>query len=264
MSRETKMKFGLGLVLFAVAGWTLSVAFSGRSEASYSPSANPQALSAQVELWDDLNDISPSVVKGPLAIIGTASGTGASATLTAASTLGIGIGGIRLSTGTTNAGWAYIGDGNFANSVWLGNGETTIEWRAKLTTLSDGTETYTARAGLIDAGNGNGTDGVFFRYTHGTNSGNWVLVARANNAETTTNSSIAASTSWVLLRIVVNAAGTSAEFFVNGTSAGTVASGLPTASGRDTAPCISIVKSAGTTARTMDVDYVYFKYVGSR
>ena len=56
---------------------------------------------------------------------------------------------------------------------------------------------------------------------------------------------------WVKLKIVVNAGGTSAEFFVNGTSVGTQSTNLPTG---DISPALGIVKTAGTTERVLYAD----------
>lgn len=149
---------------------------------------------------------------------------------------------------------------NTATAIRLGTQETLVELRIRIPTLSDATNTFTVRGGLMSDIGGDAPNGVFWRYTHGTNSGNWQGVARTNNVETATNFSTAPVTSgWQRLTIVVNAAGTSAEFFINGTSVGTVASNIPTAASRETAVGFSIIKSVGTTARTLLLDYVHFR-----
>ena len=148
---------------------------------------------------------------------------------------------------------------NTSTAIRLGGNEAVVEMRVRIPTLSDGTQTFTVRGGFMSDMGGDAPNGVFWRYTHSVNSGNWQGVARTNNIETATNFSTAPVTSgWQRLTIVVNAAGTSAEFFINGTSVGTVASNIPTASSRETAIGFSIIKSAGTTARTLLMDYIYF------
>lgn len=169
------------------------------------------------------------------------------------------IGMARMTTGSGATNRSLLNDGH--NGGWIfSGGEAIFETVINITTLSDGTETYTLRLGWVDSGTADGADGVFFRYTHSVNSGNWQLVARNNSVETATNSSTAVTAgAWQRLTIVVNAAGTSAEFFVNGVSIGTAASNIPVGAGRVTALYINLTKSAGTTARTVFVDYVYAK-----
>lgn len=148
---------------------------------------------------------------------------------------------------------------NTSTAIRLGANETVVELRVRIPTLSDGTQTFTVRGGLMSDIGGDAPNGVYWRYTHGTNSGNWQGVARTNSVETVTNFSTApVTTGWQRLTIVVNAAGSSAQFFINGTSVGTVASNIPTAASRETAVGFSIIKTVGTTARTLLVDYVYF------
>lgn len=146
---------------------------------------------------------------------------------------------------------------NTSTAIRLGANESLVEMRVRIPTVSDGTNTFTVRGGFMSDMGGDAPNGVFWRYTHSVNSGNWQGVARNNNSETATNFSTAPVTSgWQRLTIIVNAAGTSAEFFINGTSVGTVASNIPTASGRETAIGFSIIKTAGTTARTLLMDYI--------
>lgn len=141
--------------------------------------------------------------------------------------------------------------------IRLGGGEAIFETRVRLGNLSDGTNTFTVRFGFMNDAGGDAPNGVFFRYTHGTNSGNWQGVARTNSVETSVNTSTAPVTSgWQKMRIVVNAAGTRADFYINGTNVGNVQSNIPTAAGRETALGACIIKSAGTTARTLLMDYL--------
>jgi len=149
-------------------------------------------------------------------------------------------------TSTTGAGRAVSQN---SSTLLLGN---SWSWKfdsiIKIDTISDGTNTYTLRSGFIDSGSAESNDGVFFRYDKDVNSGKWVLVARNNGTETTTNatnSAVAAST-WYQLTILVNSAGTLAEFFQDGVSLGTVASNIPTGAGRVTSFGTMFLKSAGT------------------
>jgi len=139
----------------------------------------------------------------------------------------------------------------------FGGGSQTLEFRVYLSAASDGTDTYTARIGWSGKSTaGDPTSGVFFRYTHGTNSGLWQGVARTNNAETTGNVTVGpTANTWQKLKIVIAADGTSADFYVNDVNKVTVSSNVPHATNRFCGIGMSIVKSAGTTNRTFHNDY---------
>lgn len=158
-------------------------------------------------------------------------------------------------TGTTNSGfWITLS----TSTLLLGNSSY---WRydctIRIDTLSDGTNTYTARFGFIDAQSAESTDGLFFRYTHSVNSGKWVLVGRSNSTETTvnaTNTAVAAAT-WYRLTIICYPNGTTSDFFQDGTYLGSVTTNIPTGSGRATGFGMMFLKSAGTTdINIMDMD----------
>lgn len=164
----------------------------------------------------------------------------------------------RFTAGTSATGFACIQPLS-TNCIILGNSNY---WRfdciVRIVTISDGTNTYTARFGFIDLNNGESTDAVMFRYTHSVNSGKWVLVARSNSTETAvnaTNTAIANNT-WYHLTIIVNPAGTSAEFFQDGAYLGEVTTNIPVTSGtRGTGWGFMFLKSAGTTdINVMDID----------
>jgi hypothetical protein len=68
------------------------------------------------------------------------------------------------------------------------------------------------------------------------------------------NTTVVVST-FYKLAIQINAAGTSAEFFIDGTSFGSISTSLPTATRMSVG--VLFVKSIGNTARNADVDYIY-------
>jgi hypothetical protein len=191
------------------------------------------------------------------AISSQVSGTSAANSATAINSVAAHAGVVQHTTGTTATGRAGMLSTNAANILignsWYWRYETMI----RLTALSSGTQRYTYRAGFIDSPSAESTDGVFFRYIDNVNTGQWQLVCRSNGTETATNSTVApAAATWYRLTIIINPAGTSAEFFVNGTSIGTCASNLPTGAGRGTGFGSLIIKSVGTTASTIDLDYL--------
>jgi hypothetical protein len=150
----------------------------------------------------------------------------------------------------------------------LGSGAAIYEWSLNVTTLSDSTQRYQLVVGFFDTTSAaNQTDGVYFLYDEGgvstgsAASANWQLVTTSNSTRTFTTSGTAVSAgSWVTLRAVVNAAGTSVEFFHNNSSLGTHTTNIPTGTARVMGLGYLLIKSIGTTARTVDFDYVAYEF----
>jgi hypothetical protein len=146
-----------------------------------------------------------------------------------------------------------------ANQFIFGNGHSFInKWRSLLSIASDGTNAYTVWVGFQDQLNTSGTptDGVFFRYTHSVNGGRWEAVCRAASTETAVDTGVAAITTTVFqtLEIRVNAAGTSATFYIDGTLTNTVTTNIPTG-GNFCGLGAKIERSAGTSNRTLYFDW---------
>lgn len=162
-----------------------------------------------------------------------------------------------ITTGTATTGRSVLGQA--VETVVLGSGEVRCMIIAKIPTLSDGTNRFTVRMGFSETFAGNPTDGVQFRYVDNANSGKWLAVATSNTSETPVDTGVTANTSWHRDEIVINAAGTSAEFFIDGSSVATINSGIPTGTTRMTG-CqpASIIKSAGGSARTLDIDAYWY------
>lgn len=128
-------------------------------------------------------------------------------------------------------------DGTAGNLGWitypgyfLGNGEVTITWILKTDNVSgDGGVTYIWRIGFGETQGAAQVNGTYFEYTDSVNSGNWQIVTSSASTRTTTNTATAMSTGWHKYTITINAAGTSAEFFIDGSSVGTITTNIPTA-----------------------------------
>lgn len=191
------------------------------------------------------------------------SGTATSATNASAAAVDLGghPGQCVLDCGTDTTGRASLTSGIGVNQLLLGNGAVVIEADVYLLdALSDGTDSYTLLLGLSDGTTTAGNDAVCFRYTHSVNGGRWQAVTRSNGAETASDTGVAvASTTWYKLRAEINAAATSVTFFINGASVATIATNIPSGSGRQTVPRFAIVKSAGTNARRLAIDYILFQ-----
>lgn len=185
-------------------------------------------------------------------------GTIVSQTTDSATRVGI----IRSATGTGTTGRA--GASSNAAALRLGGYSWAFEKSLNITTLSNSTDRFQVIVGFHDIVTvANQTDGVYFLYDEGgistgsAASANWQCVTSNNSTRTfnTTSSAVAAAT-WVTLRIEINAAGTSADFLINGVVVHTTTTNIPTGAGRETGFGFFILKSAGTTTRTMDSDYL--------
>jgi hypothetical protein len=130
-------------------------------------------------------------------------------------------------------------------------------------TLADATNDYIIRIGLCDNNPNSGTDcgnGVYFDYTRATST-NWQIAAAAGGTRTrnTGSTPVAAATGWHRFKMVVNSAATSVEYYIDGTDVGAITTNIPTTSANAAEPSLTIIKTAGTTARTMKVDYFEYR-----
>lgn len=129
----------------------------------------------------------------------------------------------------------------------------------KIPVLSDGTDTFLVELGMIQGlfATTAITDGVFFSYTHGTNSGKWLINNKASSVSTPLDSGVAGSTNWTYFEISVNAAGTSVSYYINGvqTSNSPDTANIPV--GVDLTFFYRINKTAGTNARVVTGDNFY-------
>ena len=160
-----------------------------------------------------------------------------------------------LGTGTTNTGQVRLGFGSTGSSaILLGFGEWKFECVIMIPTLSDGTERFAIANGFIDGVIP--ADGVSFRYTDNENSGKWQAATRSNNGTINTiDTGITVNANqWYRQTIIINAAGTLATFYIDGTQVASTGTSIPTGAGRQTGIATSIGKLLGSTARTLNVD----------
>lgn len=174
---------------------------------------------------------------------------------------------IECSTGTDTNGAAAVLSNNAVQNGILdiqpASGRIEFTGWVRFPTLSDGTNTYKAWIGLANSTipSAAPVDGVDLTYTSAENSGKWRGACSEDSATTyveDTGTAVAAGT-WYRVSFMINAAATSVEFFINGTSIGSCGTNVPD-SNDNLAPNLQIIKSAGTTARSMTVDAV--RYVG--
>lgn len=171
-----------------------------------------------------------------------------------AGTLGV----ITLNLGTTTTGRASWADNSF-QTIIMGQGQARFQSKFAIHVLSDGTNTYTTRLGFIDSATAESTDGCFFRYTDSVNGGKWQAVCRSNNTETAVDTGVTpVADAFQRFEIIVNAAGTSASFFIDGVQVGgAVTTNIPTGASRVTGYGAMGLKSAGTTSTSAGyIDYM--------
>jgi hypothetical protein len=162
---------------------------------------------------------------------------------------------VSISTTTSSTGSGRIWGQSAVPNHRLGAGRTAYETVVCLEALSDGTETYSLIAGITSSASYTPSDGIGFRYQHATNSGYWQGFTAAGSSRTDVNSSVTPSTgtTFQTLKWVLNAAGTSVEFFIDGVSIGTSSTNIP-ANTTNIQFNWYILKSVGTTARIFYVD----------
>lgn len=170
------------------------------------------------------------------------------------------VGVIALTTSTVST--ISINTGSL--SVFLfGKGVVTYQTNIALGALSNGTDTYKVWIGVYDNANmSNSGEGIYFTYTDSENSGNWTLnTSTAAGVNTPLNSGVAAvANTYVTLGFVCNAASSSVEFFINGSSVGTITTTIPTtADSTSFFYGVNKTVSAGASA-TLSIDTFYSKY----
>lgn len=183
-------------------------------------------------------------------LVATASGTGAAKATTAGTANHPGV--VNLSTGTTSTGVTHIGTDT--NAILIGTGDVIVEFAISLALLSTVGEEFIVRAGLFDANSGaNPVNGCYLEYDR-LNSLKWRYCTAAASSRTQTAATTAdiAATTWYKLRVHVNTDRTSVAYYVNDVLLGRQTATIPSAA---MGAGIHIIKSAGTTARTLDVDY---------
>lgn len=170
----------------------------------------------------------------------------------------------QQSTGTNAAGRTAIHSD--LSCIRLGGGIWFYETAFNIATLSTSSERYQWLVGFIDTATAaNQVDGAYVLYDEGGVSSGSTAAAyfqsvTSSNSTRTFNSShtqntVSAST-WYRIGVEVNADASSVSFYKDGTSFATHTANIPSASGRSLGFGMLLIKSVGTTARTIDVDYI--------
>jgi hypothetical protein len=181
---------------------------------------------------------------------------------------------VRLGTQTSTTAAPYIHlaagiNGTSPPGYILTSDYIVMTTRIRIPDLSDGTNSYYIRVGLTNTMNqANQAHACIFTYdlsgtqTGSSASANWQALTANTNVRTFTNTTTAVSANtWVKLRIVANSS--NVFFYVNNTLVATHTTNIPTT---NLTPYIDIRKTAGSTARTLEVDYstIDIKYSTAR
>lgn len=160
--------------------------------------------------------------------------------------------GLTTGTGTSDRGQLYKSGG-----FRLGIGHTIkLRMRMAIEALSNGTDTYTVWWGLTDGiASGDPTNGVFFRYTHSVNSGKFQKVTRAAGVETAADTTVTSDTTYKIFEIRIDDAASSITFWIDSVQVGTAHTTNIPSTATSMLLFMKIEKSAGTTARRVDIDW---------
>lgn len=163
-------------------------------------------------------------------------------------------------TGTNSNGAASIRPGsNINGAVKIGGGNYPhrVRMRMAMEDLSDGTDTFYVYFGITNNVTGaEPSSGVYFRYTHSVNSGKFEAVCTNSTVSTVDDTGITADTNYHIFEIDVNADGDSVDFSIDGVVVSTITTNIPTGSNLLVGVTMTIIKSAGTTGRSLLSDYI--------
>lgn len=142
----------------------------------------------------------------------------------------------------------------FGGGVWL------TEALVNVGTLSTAADEYIITIGYVSGRNNDAiTDGIYWEYDR-TNSVNWIGVTESSSTRTEVDSGTAVSTgasAWVKLGILVNAAGTNVDFYLDGTLVGSSTTNITSTALQF---FIRAEKSASTgTQDVLYIDYIYIR-----
>lgn len=170
-----------------------------------------------------------------------------------------------LSSGNTNSNFGSYILGNSSGSGYFAiNGDMIYETLIYLPILSMSTTRYYSIFGISDSitssATDNTVDGIYFFYFDATSS-NWIIKTRSNSVESTLTTSVAVTANtWIKLRIEYNHATTTATFFINNTSVGSLNTNIPLTLARASGLNIKMQKTVGNGQRYCGIDYIYFNH----
>jgi hypothetical protein len=175
------------------------------------------------------------------------------------------LGVISLNTGTTTTGSAALSTANifllnFNNVAVGGYFETGCGF--KIPVLSTAAETYAIILGFGDGTSAVPVDGAYLYYT--TSGVTSRVVSNSVITSGTFSGGLTDLTAMALYSLKIRVTKTdvssfTAVFTINNTYVSTITTGIPTGTGRETSLQYTITKSVGITARSVELDWIYFE-----
>jgi len=152
---------------------------------------------------------------------------------------------VFLLTSTTNGSWQFGVGNEIRATSWIFGGPL----------ISTALQRYTHRIGFSNITPPNAVNnGVFFEYSDDQNGGRWQAITH-DGVETTTDTGVTfAVSTWYKMEFIINAAGTSVEFFIDDVSVATNTTNIPTGTGFFHFHSNQIVKTIGIGNRTLYID----------
>jgi hypothetical protein len=172
---------------------------------------------------------------------------------------------LQLGTGTTVTGSSNIrlGDNN-AGSIYIGDGEITMQCFYNVQTLSTITERFYDIIGFMASSNFTNLNTISFIYdeggigNYGLASANWKCITRVSPTTTATITTVpVVASQWYVLKIVINSLGDSISFFIDNVLVATHTTNIPNL----ITPRIAKIKTIGTTNRNSFLDYVIIQQI---
>lgn len=188
------------------------------------------------------------------------SGTGATVSNVTVTETGV-FGILALETGTSTTGRSvlYSGRSALGAALSLGQGVTKIKTKIKIPTLSTSGERYKIIFGLAgDSTTATINDGIYFEYDDATST-NWRIQSANDGTRSAANTTtVVAAGSWIRLEVAANANASVVSYLINGSTVATSTTNIPTGTADPVSPILGIFKSAGSSNRTIQTDYVGF------
>lgn len=186
--------------------------------------------------------------------------TGTGSTVTFPATPGLPPGIMTMTAGTTTTGASLISSD--MSNIMLPNGSLQFSWRFSLDNLSDDSDTFLVRAGLGATWNASAdiTNGLYLEYRH--NQAGGALRLAAANAGVRTYSDgvtiLSAGVYYLAEILYVAQPDPVATLFIAGVPECELTSGFPATNIPMQICGGQIIKSAGTIARNLNTDVVFF------
>lgn len=145
--------------------------------------------------------------------------------------------------------------------AWMQFGTMDVYYEAlvNIPTLATVGEDFCISVGFNDKSafdaNGACTDGIWFTLNRAVNTTKWIINTSQGGTATNTNTNTVVTAGTFYRLSIIVTAGTSAQFFVNGVSVGTITTNLPTGASQQTGCAFKIDKTAGTGNSDLQLDY---------